>query len=378
MKKLLLLCLLSIWPVSPIAAAEPVKIGFIGPLTGAYSDVGIQSRQVLNLLAQDINSRAGLLGQKLEIIFENEEDDAPAAATRLISQKVIAVIGGHTSDKTSAVQDILHAAKVIQISYGASAVSLTEKGLPFFFRTCPRDDEQAKAFVRIIRKLNFKKVAVLHDQSLYGRELARIIDDQLHSWMINTVYQGSLTPGRSDYTEILEKIKATEPDIIFFAGYYPEAARLLQSRLQLGWKIPIVGPDAVNNQQLVEIAGKKAVQGFYFLSPPNPEDLQTPQTKVFLERLQETYGQKPTSIYPLLAGNAFLALTETVLQIQSTDAPQIADYLHRRYFNSSGLTGEIFFNVWGDVVNDLYAVYQVDENGRFILKRRILHGDFIQ
>jgi len=66
------------------------------------------------------------------------------------------------------------------------------------------------------------------------------------------------------------------------------------------------------------------------------------------------------------------------MKTQTTDASAIADYLHRYYFNPSGLTGEIFFNVWGDVVNDLYAVYQVDENGRFILKRRILHGDFIQ
>ena len=378
MKKIFLLfCLLSILSVLPVAAAEPVKIGFIGPLTGSFANVGIQSRQILSLLAQDINNRGGLLNSKVKMIFENEQDSA-AAATRLVQQKVVAVIGPHTSDNTRSVQKIFNDAKIIHISYGSTAVSLTQQGFPYFFRTCPRDDEQAKAFVQIIRRLNFKKVALLHDQSLYGKGLAEAIDDQLHSWMINTVWQGSLTPGRSDYTDILGKIRAASPEIIFFAGYYPEAARLLQGRRQLQWEIPIIGGDGVNHPDLVEIAGKEAAQGFHFLTPPNPEHLDTPQTKAILEQFQKTYQQDISSIYSLLAGNAFIAFTESVMKTQTTDASAIADYLHRYYFNPSGLTGEIFFNVWGDVVNDLYAVYQVDENGRFILKRRILHGDFIQ
>ncbi|MDD4092762.1 MAG: branched-chain amino acid ABC transporter substrate-binding protein, partial [Smithellaceae bacterium] len=174
MKKLFLLFFL-ICIAWPLQAAQPVRIGFLGPLTGPYENEGVQAREVLLLLASDLNDRGGLLGKKVEIIFENEGDNpqaAAAAAKKLLEQKAVAVIGPQTSDAAKAVQEIFHAAGILQISYGATAVSLTQKGFPYFFRTCPRDDEQARAFVRILRKLNFKKVALLHDQSLYGKGLA--------------------------------------------------------------------------------------------------------------------------------------------------------------------------------------------------------------
>lgn len=371
MKKLFLaLCL--IWLVHPAWAAQPVKIGFLGPTAGLFGNVGNEAKQVLTLLTADINDRGGLLGQKVEMVFENEGGNAQTvaeAAKRLVQQGVVAVIGPHMSDMSASAQGIFHDAKIIHISYGSTAVSLTEKGFPYFFRTCPRDDEQAKVFVRIIRKLNIKKVALLHDQSLYGKGLTEAIENQLHAWMIDAAYSGSLTPGRSDYSDILEKIRTTSPGIIFFAGYYPEAAALLRAKHQLSWKVPFMGGDGVNHPQLPAMAGIKAAEGFHFLSPPNPEHLETPQTRAFLNRFQEAYHQSLSSIYPLLAGNAFIAFTQSVMQVQSTGAPAVSDYLHRRYFNKSGLTGEIFFNVWGDVVNDLYALYRVDENGRFILRK---------
>lgn len=379
MKKIfLLLCMILL--AHPVWADETVKIGFLGPTTGPFAGVGREAGQVLNLMTSDINGRGGLLGRKVEMVFASEgEDDrtAASAARQLVQQGVVAVIGPHTSDRTQAVQRIFRDAGILQISYGSTAVPLTEKGFPYFFRTCPRDDEQAKAFVRVLRKPNFKKVAVLHDQSLYGKSLAQAVAHQLHAWMISVVYSGSLTPDQSDATELLKKIQAAGPDMIFFAGYYPEAAGLLRAKRQLQWKVPLMGGDGVNHPQLAALAGKDAAEGFHFLSPPNPEHLETPQARAFLERFRKIHAGNPSSVYPLLAGNAFLAFTQSATQVKTTETKAVADYLHRRYFNKSGLTGEIFFNVWGDVVNDLYAVYFVDANGRFILKRQIRHGDFI-
>lgn len=100
----------------------------------------------------------------------------------------------HLSDRTQAVQGIFHDAAVLHISYGSTAILLTQKGLPYFFRACPRDDEQAKAFVGIVRHLNFKKVALLSDSSLYGRGLAEAIASLLRDLMIETTSTGSLLP----------------------------------------------------------------------------------------------------------------------------------------------------------------------------------------
>ena len=144
----------------PVWADETVKIGFLGPTTGPFAGVGREAGQVLNLMTSDISGRGGLLGRKVEMVFASEgEDDrtAASAARQLVQQGVVAVIGPHTSDRTQAVQRIFRDAGILQISYGSTAVPLTEKGFPYFFRTCPRDDEQAKAFVRVLRKLNFER-----------------------------------------------------------------------------------------------------------------------------------------------------------------------------------------------------------------------------
>lgn len=164
--------------------------------------------------------------------------------------------------------------------------------------------------------------------------------------------------------------------MIFYAGYYPEAAKLLQAKERLAWKIALMGGDGVNHPDLIELAGKQAATGFYFLSLPNPEHLESPQTKAFLSRFQNAYSRNLTSVYPLLAGNAFIAVTESVFSLKTTDARAVAPHLRKQYFNKSGLTGEFFFNAWGDVVNDLYVVYYVNEEGRFVLKKQIRHGNF--
>lgn len=62
--------------------------------------------------------------------------------------------------------------------------------------------------------------------------------------MLQTVYSGSLAPGQSDYSDALQKIRATHPDIVFFAGYYPEAAALLRGRMQMQWPVPFMGETA--------------------------------------------------------------------------------------------------------------------------------------
>ncbi|SEM23042.1 amino acid/amide ABC transporter substrate-binding protein, HAAT family [Syntrophus gentianae] len=380
MKRLLLLLFLMIFAHCAWAAGPPLRIGVLGPMSGSYANVGKEARHVLTLLTTDINDQGGLLGRNVELAFEDEGESAQAAkaaAEKLVRQGIVAVVGPFKSGSTESVQAVFSDAGLMQIAYGATEVSLTEKGFPYFFRTCPRDDEQAKALIKILRKTNLRKVALLHDNSLYGKGLGEAIQDQLNAWMMPPVFYGALTPNQADDSGLLEKVRETAPEVVFFAGYYPEAGRLLQARERLSWKVPFMGGDATNNPGLITVAGTRAAAHFFILSPPNPDQLENPRTKTFLNRFQQVYGYRPSSIYGLLAGNALLALSESIQAIQSADASKVSDYLHRRYFKKSGLTGEIFFNTRGDVVNDLYVLYQVDKEGRFLLKKQVSSGDLI-
>jgi branched-chain amino acid transport system substrate-binding protein len=72
--------------------------------------------------------------------------------------------------------------------------------------------------------MKIRKVALLHDNSLYGKGLAEAIKKLLKDAMISVVFYDALIPGRQDYSDILTKIKGTDPEFFFFSGYYPEAA----------------------------------------------------------------------------------------------------------------------------------------------------------
>ena len=156
---------------------------------------------------------------------------------------------------TEASQNIIDEAEIMQIATGSTSVRLTEKGLPLFFRTCPRDDEQGRVASKVIAAKGFKKVAILHDNSSYAKGLAEEAQKGLKDAGVPVVFYDALTPSERDYTAILTKLKAADPDLIFFTGYYPEAGMLLRQKKEMHWDVPMMGGDAANNTDLVKIAG---------------------------------------------------------------------------------------------------------------------------
>ncbi len=356
----------------PVFSAETVKIGLMGPMTGPWASEGQEMKQVLDLLAEDINSAGGLNGKKVEVISEDDAGDprqASLAATRLTTKNVVAVIGTYGSSITEATQNIYDESEIIQVANGSTAIRLTEKGLDYFFRTCPRDDEQGRVAAQTIKNLGHKKVAILHDNTSYAKGLASETQGLLVEMEgVEVVFFEAITPGERDYNAILTKVKATSPDAIFFTGYYPEAGLLLRQKTEMGWDVPFMGGDATNHPDLVKIAGNAAAKGFYFVSAPLPKDLDTPEARDFVEKFQKAYGHAPNSIYAVLAGDGFRVVTEAIKQTDSTDTKKVAEYLHKEMEGFPGLTGKISFNDKGDRVGEVYRVYQVNENGEFILQ----------
>jgi branched-chain amino acid transport system substrate-binding protein len=372
MKKLLFVVLFLSFVMGQAYAADTIKIGLMGPMTGSWASEGQEMKQVLDLLAEELNAKGGVLGKKVEVISEDDGGDprtASLAAQRLASTGgIFAAIGTYGSAVTEATQNIYNEAKIIQIANGSTAIRLTEKGLPYFFRTCPRDDEQAKVAAQTIQKLGVKKLAILHDNSTYAKGLADETKGLLQGKGVEIVFFDALTPKEQDYTAILTKMKAAQPDMVFFTGYYGEGGLLLKQKKEMNWNVPFIGGDATNNPDLVKIAGKDAATGFYFLSAPLPKDLPFEQAKAFLAAFAKKYGNPPSSIYAVLAGDGFRVITYAIEQTKSTETPKLADYLHKDLKDFPGLTGKITFNEKGDRVGEVYKVYQVNKDGDFILQ----------
>lgn len=352
-------------------AADTVKIGLMAPLTGSWASEGQGMKKIVELLAEQQNAKGGALGKQIEVVTEDDGGDprtASLAAQRLTTKGVAAVVGTYGSSVTEASQTIYDEAKIPQIANGSTAIRLTEKGFKHFFRTAPRDDEQGRMAAQTIGKLGFKKVAILHDSTSYAKGLADEANALLKKKGTDVVFFDALTPKENDYTAILTKLKGANPDVVLFTGYYPEAGLLLKQKKGMNWSVPFIGGDATNNVDLVKIAGK-AAEGFYFLSPPQPQDLDTADAKAFLADYQKKYNELPPSIWAVLAGDGFRVAVAGIAGAKSTDGGKVADYLHKDLKNFSGLSGPISFDAKGDREGEVYRVYKVDGEGKFVMQK---------
>ncbi len=353
-------------------AADTVKIGLMAPLTGSWASEGQGMKKIVELLAEQQNAKGGVLGKQIEVVTEDDGGDprtASLAAQRLTTRGVVGVVGTYGSSVTEASQAIYDEVKLPQIANGSTAIRLTEKGFKHFFRTAPRDDEQGRMAARTIDRLGFKKVAILHDNTSYAKGLADEANALLKGQGAEVVFFDALTPGERDYTAILTKLKGASPDVVLFTGYYPEAGLLLRQKKDMNWQVPFLGGDATNNVDLVKIAGKEAAEGFYFLSPPQPQDLDTPDAAAFLADYQKKYNELPPSIWAMLAGDGFRVMVAGIAGAKSTDGDKIAAYLHKDLKDYPGLSGPISFDAKGDREGEVYRVYKVDAEGNFVLQK---------
>ena len=370
MKKLVLCCLLlACWLCCSLVEAASIKVGLMCPLTGKWASEGQDMKNIMTLLVEEVNAKGGIKGNQIDLIVEDDGGDprtAALAAQKLASADVVAVIGTYGSAVTEASQNILDETGIVQIATGSTSVRLTEKGLRYFFRTCPRDDAQGVAAAAAIKHGNFKNIALLHDNSSYAKGLAEETRAALRTSDVNIIFFDALTPGERDYNAILTKLKTAKPDLIFFTGYYPETGMLLRQKKEMGWAVPMMGGDAANHQDLVKIAGNAAAYGYFFVSPPLPQDLDSEAAKNFLQAFQKKYNTLPVSVWAVLAGDAFKAL-ESAFEAGKFTSKEIAAYLHQLK-NVQGFSGDLGFNAKGDRVGKFYRTYKVDSNGKFILQ----------
>ncbi len=349
--------------------SEVVRIGLMAPLTGKWASEGQDMRQIVSLLVKKVNIHGGINGKPIDLIIEDDAGDprvAALAAQKLVSSGVIAIIGTYGSAVTEATQNIINESGIVQIATGSTSVRLTQKGLPLFFRTSPHDNDQGKVAADVLMDKGYSSVAIVHDNSSYSKGLAQEVEKLLKAKGIPVVFFDALTPGEQDYTVTLTKLRSTKPDIIFFTGYYPEAGMLLRQKAEMHWNVPMMGGDATNNIDLVRIAGEKASEGYFFISPPTAYNLDNPQAKKFFSEYKEEYHTLPQSVWSVFAGDAFNVIVDALKKAKEPTHQAIASLLKNSKEKYNGLTGQISFDQHGDRVGKLYKLYVVNQKGVFV------------
>jgi branched-chain amino acid transport system substrate-binding protein len=353
------------------SGGDTIKIGLQGPLTGDYAQEGQGFKNAVQLLVDQTNAAGGINGKKVELFIEDDKGDpkeAALVADRLVSKKVIAVIGGYNSTATEPASAIYSNAGLLHITPSSTAVRLTTKGYQQFFRVCFLDDRQGLFAANfMVQDMGYKNIAILHDNSTFAQGLAEETKKYMEKLGVTPVFYDAINPDDTDFSPTLTKIKAVNPDAIYFTGYYPQGGLLLKQSAALGIKSQWLGGNAMNNTDLIQIAGLENAKGFITTTEPLPKDLDYPEAKQFLADYKAKYGTDATSPWTLMAADAFRVIKNAVEQTKSTDPKKLAEYLHKEFKTMPGITGPLLgFDEKGDRNGTIHKAYVVDDAGNFV------------
>jgi branched-chain amino acid transport system substrate-binding protein len=348
--------------ISP-ARAE-VLIGDPGPLTGPVSWAGEQAGMGIQLAVADINAEGGVFGEQIRVISIDDACDpeqAVAAARKLISAGVTFVVGHICSGGAIATAPLYEAAGVIVISPTATNPRLTEEGRANVFRVVGRDDQQGIiAGNHLADHWGENKIAILHDGQAYGRGLAEEAQKTLNARGVRETIFEQITPGLVDYFDVVDRIQATDVDVIYYAGYPPEAGLLIRQLRDRGDDLQLVSADGLSTEDYWMIAGT-AGEGTLFTSFRDPSS--DPAAAALLERARER-GTVPTYrvLYSYGAVQAWAAAVE---RADSLDFEAVSTALHSHEFDT--VLGRIRFDEKGDVLPAGFEWF-VWTNGEFVQK----------
>ncbi len=350
--------------VTQANASDTIKIGVQAPTTGQYANEGQGIDQGVRLIAEQVNAKGGILGRQIEIFTCDDEGTAMKAAIcakDLVNKDVIAVIGSYTSTCAEAAQATYYREGVLQTTDGTSD-TLTEHGYWTFFRNSfPNSAEATYTANYFVNVKKYKKIAIVSDFSSYSTGLGDSVVGEIKKLGGNIVYQGKIKAGEQNYTPVLTNIKSTQPDVIYFSGYYNEAGLLRAQQMQLGVKADFYGSNACDNPDYIKLAGK-FVEGSFLINVPSPDLLPYDLAINFLKDYKAKYKMDPPSIWTLLNIDGMRAILHAIEQTGTTDTKKLAEYLHTLK-DYPGITGPIEWAPDGNRVGSAHQTYEYQADG---------------
>jgi branched-chain amino acid transport system substrate-binding protein len=348
------------------AADGPIRIGVQAPITGEYAAEGQGIQNGVKLLVDQQNDAGGLLGRKIEMTVCDDEGKPATAAIcgrKLVNAGVIAVIGTYTSGAALAAAPIYAAANVIQTSDGTSD-ELTAKGWKTFFRNAPPNSAEAVFTAEyLVKARQYKRIVLLSDHSSFATGLVDSVEKSVKGAGGNIVAKDFITAGTQDYSAVLTKLKASNPDVLYFSGYYTDGGLIRAQMVQLGMKADFVGGDANQNEAFAKIAGN-AVKGAVIINVPSPENLPYPEAKQFLADYVKAFKSNPPSIYTFTNADGLRAVFAAIKATNSADTAKLIAWLHdMKGYN--GLTGPFTWDKTGERIGSPFTAFEVQADGTY-------------
>src|SRR6184192_256443 len=320
----------------PVPAADDVKIALVAPLSGRWARQGQLKKMGAEMAIEEINSQGGIkaLGGAKIVLREADAGDsvekAVSAAQRVLTrEKISAGIGSWLSSFTLGVTEVAERLQVpwLSLSY---ADSITERGFKYTFQTSPVSSLQAEQALDLVTDLAKKNNRPIKKAAIVGDNTAATVfffkplrEKLLKAKGIEIVVDEIWTPPLADATAIVQKLRATQPDIVFYgATNFPDSVQVLQKVKEFGVKSPIQGVGAwLVTPEYVKTVGKEMLDSIQTVVAAHPVKGQEELVMRFKKRTGEPFMTQD----PLMAYAHVWIIKEAAELAKSADPKAIRD-----------------------------------------------------
>lgn len=296
------------------------------PLSGDSVAIGPHMRNGAQMAIDEINDSGGVLGRKLKLVAEDDACDpqtAAAAANKLVSQKVVASVGGYCSGATLPTLPVFDRAKIPMVIPAANSDQLVEKKLPYVFLVNSTGTQQSTTAVEWIGRLGLKRTVVVHDNTSYAKNIADLTVASLRERAAGSI---AIAKGENDHGAAVSATLAKDPDMIYFTGYHADGGLFIRQLRQAGYQGKIMVADGAAHTDLIKIAGAEKAQGVYATMTGLPEF--TPGAQDWITKYRAKFGSE-AGPYSTQSYDAVRLVADALRRAGSTDGAKLREALEK-------------------------------------------------
>ncbi|MGZ6265059.1 MAG: ABC transporter substrate-binding protein [Bdellovibrionota bacterium] len=325
-------------------ASDKIVIGHYASLTGDTASFGTSTKKGVDLAAKLYNDAGGLNGKKVEVVTYDDQskpEEASTMITKLITQDNANAVIGEVASKLSIVAaDVAMRYKTPMVSPSSTNPAVTAKG-NYIFRICFIDPFQGEVMAKFATEnLKAKTAAILRDVSQdYAVGLADYFKKAFEAKGGKIVLDTSYNTKDTDFKGQLAEVKGKKPDVLFVPGYYNEVALILKQARGLGMKLPVLGGDGWESEDLVKVAGKDALEGTYYSNHYAP-DTKDVGAQDFIAAFKKEYNGELPDAMAALGFDTFNVLTDALKRAKSTSRDDLKDAIAQTK-DFKAVTGQI-------------------------------------
>ncbi len=340
-----------------------VKIGHVGPTSGAIAHLGKDNENGARMAIDELNAKKVKIGGKVahfELLAEDDAGDpkqGTAVANKLVDSKVNGIIGHLNSGTTIPASKIYSDAGIPQISPSATNPKYTRQGFKTAFRVVADDVHLGGTLGRYaVKELKGKSIVVIDDRTAYGQGVAEEFSKAVVASGGKIQDSQFTTNTATDFTAILTAIKAKNPDIVFYGGMDAQAGPMIRQMKQLGINAKFMGGDGICSGELPKLAGGAMADGQVICAEAGGVDV---AEQPALDKWKADYKKKfgiDVQIYAPYVYDALMVMATAMEKAGSADPAKYLPVLAKTE-GYKGVTGVISFDEKGDIKNGALTMH---------------------